>query len=81
MSRTAVDVLYADGEVREFRHARFETRHTHGTGCTLSAAITAELARGRGLLAAVERGLDFVHAAIRSAPGLGAGHGPLDHFA
>ena len=78
---TAVDVLYADGELREFRHARFETRHTHGTGCTLSAAITAELARGRPLGPAVERGLDFVHAAIRSAPGLGAGHGPLDHFA
>jgi hydroxymethylpyrimidine/phosphomethylpyrimidine kinase len=75
-----VDVLYA-GEAREYRHARLETRNTHGTGCTLSAAVAAQLASGVELAEAVERSLDYVHEAIRTAPGLGAGHGPLNHFA
>ena len=55
------------------------TTSTHGTGCTLSAAITAGLALGRPLETAVDDALDFVHRAIARAPGLGAGHGPLDH--
>jgi hydroxymethylpyrimidine/phosphomethylpyrimidine kinase len=75
-----VDVLF-DGELSEFRHARIETRSTHGTGCTLSAAIAAQLAAGRSLRDAVPRALDYVHEAIRTAPGLGTGHGPLNHFA
>ena len=75
-----VDVLLA-GEAREFRHPRIETRSTHGTGCTLSAAVAAHLALGVELAEAVERSLDYVHEAIRTAPGLGAGHGPLNHFA
>ena len=76
----AVDVLF-DGAAHEFRHRRIETRSTHGTGCTLSAAVTAHLALGHGLADAVGRSLDYVHEAIRTAPGLGAGHGPLNHFA
>ena len=75
-----VDVLYA-GEAREYRHLRLDTRSTHGTGCTLSAAVAAQLALGVQLAEAVERALDYVHEAIRSAPDLGAGHGPLNHFA
>jgi hydroxymethylpyrimidine/phosphomethylpyrimidine kinase len=51
----------------------------HGTGCTLSAAITAGLALGRSLERAVEDALDFVHRAIAAAPNLGSGHGPLNH--
>jgi hydroxymethylpyrimidine/phosphomethylpyrimidine kinase len=77
----AVDVLYADGTLHTFRHPRIVTTSTHGTGCTLSAAITAQLAYGRSLLDAVRDGLQFVHRAIATAPGLGAGHGPLNHFA
>jgi len=75
-----VDVLFA-GEAREHRHPRIATTSTHGTGCTLSAAIAAHLALGVELAEAVERSLSYVHAAIRTAPGLGAGHGPLNHFA
>ncbi len=76
-----VDVLYADGALHHARHPRIDTRSTHGTGCTLSAAIAARLARGEALTEAVPRALDFVHRAIAGAPGLGGGHGPLDHFA
>jgi hydroxymethylpyrimidine/phosphomethylpyrimidine kinase len=75
-----VDILY-DGNVRAFRTQRLDTTNTHGTGCTLSAAITAQLAAGESLHAAVRRAIDYVHNAIASAPGLGAGHGPLNHLA
>jgi hydroxymethylpyrimidine/phosphomethylpyrimidine kinase len=76
-----VDVLHDGREFWELRSPRIETTSTHGTGCTLSAAIAAHLARGVELADAVERSLDYVHEAIRSAPGLGSGHGPLNHFA
>ena len=76
----AVDVLF-DGELHHFRHPRIETTSTHGTGCTLSSAIAAHLALGHDLRDAVERSLDFVHRAIATAPGLGGGHGPLNHWA
>jgi hydroxymethylpyrimidine/phosphomethylpyrimidine kinase len=75
-----VDILY-DGNVRAFRGPRLSTTNTHGTGCTLSAAITAQLAKGESLHAAVRRSIDYVHNAIASAPGLGSGHGPLNHLA
>ena len=77
----AVDLLLADGLERRWRRSRMETRNTHGTGCTLSAAITAGLAMGRGLEEAVDAAIDFVARAIASAPDLGAGHGPVNHFA
>jgi hydroxymethylpyrimidine/phosphomethylpyrimidine kinase len=75
-----VDLLY-DGDVRTFRGQRLDTTNTHGTGCTLSAAITAQLATGESLHAAVRRAIDYVHNAIATAPGLGSGHGPLNHLA
>ena len=75
-----VDVFY-DGEFTFFAHPRLETESTHGTGCTLSAAITAQLAKGASLRESVQSAIDYVHAAIASAPSLGAGHGPLNHFA
>jgi hydroxymethylpyrimidine/phosphomethylpyrimidine kinase len=74
------DVLVTPGGVRRLTHPRIRTTSTHGTGCTLSSAITAGLALGRGLEAAVSDGLDFVHRAMAEAPGLGGGHGPLNHF-
>ena len=76
-----VDVLYADGDIQHFRHPRVETTSLHGTGCTLSAAIAAHLARGNTLRDAVRDSLDYVHRAILSAPALGSGHGPLNHWA
>ncbi len=75
-----VDVLIAPGIARRFTRPRLETTSTHGTGCTLSAAVAAGLALGRPLERAVEDALDFVHRAIAAAPGLGKGHGPLNHF-
>lgn len=77
---TLVDVFY-DGDVwREWRDQRIDTRHTHGTGCTLSAAICAGLALGRPRLEAVEAARRFTRRAIEMAPGLGEGHGPLNHW-
>ena len=76
-----VDLLWDGARERVWRRPRIRTTETHGTGCTLSAAITAGLASGRSLEDAIERGLAFTHAAIASAPGLGAGRGPLDHWA
>jgi hydroxymethylpyrimidine/phosphomethylpyrimidine kinase len=63
----------------EFTSARLATRHTHGTGCTLASAIATGLAQGLALGAAVERARRYVHEAMRTAPGYGAGHGPLNH--
>src|SRR5579863_3403363 len=74
----AVDLFFTTGLTREFRAARIPTRHTHGTGCMFSAAITAELARGAMLEQAIEHAKSFVTEAIRSAPGLGRGSGPLN---
>ena len=76
-----VDVYFDGAAVQRFTHPRIATTSTHGTGCTLSAAIAASLALGHPLREAVEGGLAYVARAIASAPGLGAGHGPLDHFA
>jgi hydroxymethylpyrimidine/phosphomethylpyrimidine kinase len=77
----ALDLLVLEGGgVQEFSAARIETAHTHGTGCTYSAAITAELAKGTGLVQAVSLAKAFVTEAIRSNPGLGRGSGPLNHF-
>jgi hydroxymethylpyrimidine/phosphomethylpyrimidine kinase len=73
------DVLVTRAGVRRFTHRRIPTRSTHGTGCTLSAAITAGLALGRPLEQAVADALDFVQRAIAAAPALGAGAGPLNH--
>jgi len=77
--QTITDVLVTPSGIRHFSRPRLETGSVHGTGCTLSAAITAGLALERMLERAVEDGLDFVHRAIAAAPRLGGGHGPLNH--
>lgn len=78
----AVDLLWHGGQVTRLASRRLETKHTHGTGCTLSAAIAALLAQGVGLDEAVARGKTFVHRAIAAGAGLsiGSGHGPVDHL-
>jgi hydroxymethylpyrimidine/phosphomethylpyrimidine kinase len=73
------DVLFAEGGEYSFWSERIDTAHTHGTGCTLASAIATGLGQGLALDVAVERGVAFVGRAIRAAPGLGAGHGPLGH--
>jgi len=82
MGDVVIDVLVTRNGTRRYTHPRIESTSTHGTGCTLSAAIAAGLALGRPLEQAVEDALDFVHRAIAAAPGLGSerGHGPLNHF-
>ncbi len=74
-----IDLLITpDGET-QFEAARLQTRHTHGTGCTLASACAAGLAQGLPLTEAVARAWAYVQEAIARAPGFGAGHGPLDH--
>jgi hydroxymethylpyrimidine/phosphomethylpyrimidine kinase len=77
----AVDLLLEGTTFHEFASPRVDTPHTHGTGCTYSAAITAELAKGTPLPEAVMRAKEFITRAIRTSPGLGGGSGPVNHFA
>ncbi len=76
----SVDVLYYRGSVRRYRAPRIATKNTHGTGCTFSAAIAAQLALGRDLEGAVERAKAYLTKAISAGHDLGKGHGPLNHF-
>lgn len=81
LASEALDILYSGGDWHEFSAPRCNTRHTHGTGCTYAAAITAGLAVGAPLVAAVERAKRFITEAIRTNPGLGGGSGPVNHHA
>ncbi len=73
------DVLAHAGGLLVLEMERLNTRHTHGTGCTLASAIAAGLAQGMALVPAVRRARAYVQEAIRQAPGFGSGHGPLGH--
>lgn len=74
-----VDLLVDAGSTRRWHSERIETRHTHGTGCTLASGIATGLGAGRGLEEAVQNARDFLRGALLAAPGLGAGHGPMGH--
>ena len=74
-----VDILMTAAGETVFEGERIDTRHTHGTGCTLASACAAGLAQGLDLTSAVARAWNYVHEAMLRAPGFGAGHGPLDH--
>ena len=76
---TVVDVFAHTHGVKEFESPRIQTRHTHGTGCTLASAIATGIAQDMELEAAIMRARAYVFEAIKSAPGFGAGHGPLNH--
>jgi hydroxymethylpyrimidine/phosphomethylpyrimidine kinase len=75
-----VDLLFERGEFVEFRHQRVAGPHTHGTGCTFAASLAASLALGRSLREAIPLAQQYIAGAIRRAPGIGHGHGPMDHF-
>ena len=79
----AVDLVYADGRFTYFAARRIDSRRTHGTGCTFSAAVASMLARGAPALAAIAAAKAFTHAAVSGARDwdVGAGCGPTDHFA
>jgi hydroxymethylpyrimidine/phosphomethylpyrimidine kinase len=76
----AIDVFWDGTHAVELAAPRIDSRHTHGTGCTLSSAIAARLALGDDLMAACQAAKRYVTEAIAQAPGLGHGHGPLQHF-
>ena len=76
---TLTDVLVTSDGVELFHDQRIDTKHTHGTGCTLASSLAAGLAAGMGMTEAVQRARGYVRAAILAAPGFGSGHGPMDH--
>jgi len=78
-SETVVDLLATEAGTEAFAAPRIATRHTHGTGCTTASAVAAGLAQGLSLRDSVIRARLYVRAAIQTAPGLGQGHGPLNH--
>lgn len=77
----SVDILFDGMEFVFFSTPRIETNNTHGTGCTFSAAITAQLAKGSSVREAVSIAKDFIQAAIANPLGIGNGHGPTNHWA
>jgi len=78
-SSVVKDILVTEQDLVHFDSPRIETRHTHGTGCTLASAISVGIAQGLTIRDAVVRALGYVRKAIETAPGFGAGHGPLNH--
>ena len=78
-SERLTDLLSHPGGIQRFHAPRIESRHTHGTGCTLASAIATGIAQGMPLVDAVARARRYLHRAILAAPGYGAGHGPVDH--
>jgi len=79
-SQIVTDILFDGRSMNVWTHDRVATRNTHGTGCTLSAALAAGLAHGRSLEQAVADAIEFVHRALLTAPPLGRGRGPVNHF-
>lgn len=81
MQGDARDILYDGSEFEEIVSPRFETKHTHGTGCTFSSAIAAELAKGKSLKQAVHRAKHFISTSISHPLAIGKGNGPVNHWA
>ena len=77
----AIDYLFTQEGIRSWKSERFDTQHTHGTGCTFSAVITAELAKGHTIEEAVNTAKRFITLAIKYTPEIGKGRGPVNHFA
>ncbi|HPB32709.1 MAG TPA: bifunctional hydroxymethylpyrimidine kinase/phosphomethylpyrimidine kinase, partial [Candidatus Sumerlaeota bacterium] len=76
----AVDYLTDGKEAVRLEHARLDAQHTHGTGCTLSAAITAYIARGEAVIPAVSKAKDYVTRGIRAGVAIGGGISPINHL-
>ena len=76
----AIDVLFHDGKITRVSSPRIDTRHTHGTGCTYASAIAANLAKGHSLIDSVRAAKSWLTQALATAPGLGHGIGPVNHF-
>ena len=76
----AIDILYDGNDFFEFKSERIDTKNTHGTGCTYSAAICAGLATGLPIMESVGEAKNYISYAIKNSFDLGKGHGPLNHF-
>ena len=74
------DILVTKNQITSYENLRINTRHTHGTGCTLASSIAAGIANGLPIEAAVEQAEWFLHKAIETAPKLGGGNGPINHL-
>ncbi|MGW9987196.1 bifunctional hydroxymethylpyrimidine kinase/phosphomethylpyrimidine kinase [Staphylococcus cohnii] len=77
----SIDYLFTQDDVYTFEEPRYDTKHTHGTGCTFSAVITAELAKGKSMFDAVQKAKKFISLSIKHTPEIGFGRGPVNHFA
>ncbi len=77
----ATDYLFTKDQSYTFEQERYDTKHTHGTGCTFSSVITAELAKGKTMYEAVKKAKSFISLAIKYTPEIGQGRGPVNHFA
>lgn len=80
-SNVCTDWVFMPDDALELSSARYPTLHTHGTGCTFSACLTAELAKGRTVPEAAQTAKDFITAAISNPLNIGSGHGPVNHWA
>jgi hydroxymethylpyrimidine kinase/phosphomethylpyrimidine kinase len=74
----AIDIVYVDGEIKEFINKKIETKNTHGTGCSFSAAITAEIAKGKSIIEAIKTAKEFITIAIEYGLSIGKGFGPVN---
>ena len=79
-SKIIIDILINKKSVTEFRSKKYNSKNTHGTGCTLSSAITTHLSCGKDLIKSCELGIKYVNSAIKSNPKYGKGHGPINHL-
>jgi hydroxymethylpyrimidine/phosphomethylpyrimidine kinase len=79
-TKEAVDYLFHNNKIYKFTSSRYNTKNTHGTGCTLSAAISGNIAKGMHLIKAIKEAKKFVDKAIKNSLKIGSGHGPLNHF-
>ena len=79
-SKIVEDVFINKSEIKIFKHRRYNTKNTHGTGCTLSSAITTFLSCGKPIKKACELGIKYVNSAIKTNPKYGKGHGPINHL-
>jgi len=80
LSEEAIDLLYNGQTFSEFKAERIDTKNTHGTGCTLSSAIAAELAKGKEVEEAIKIAKRYITLAIKNSLTIGHGHGPLNHL-
>jgi hydroxymethylpyrimidine/phosphomethylpyrimidine kinase len=79
-SKIVKDIFVNKSEIKIFNNHRFKTKNTHGTGCTLSSAITAFLSCGKPIKKSCELGIKYVNFAIKTNPNYGKGHGPINHL-